>query len=683
MTSAVRDGPRSSARLIKKIEEKIDEGSISSHNSGKVENAQHLKVSSEKLDGSKSNQNTQSTITNAAIRTTTSRRGGRSGISHSPRAALKRSRINQNSTAASGPPQGMKEKAKRDMVPSLNSTPSSAAAAAAAVAKALCDNPNRNRYGVDSYRGFHQADDRQNVFRTRGEDNAIRITTRSTESIVRNPKTSGNSTVRVMGSHTPTHIPRPHNGRGSYDTRTKHESRSRHFSPRSNSPPSIFRERPPVGTDSPKHFNEMECSRQDMLLSLIKSGSFDLVSPGGVPRQPFSPPSSKSNDYGKAVKKEENALLSPEAPPQIQHSHHDAMKSEHLFFNPRTPKTPKTPMRHTEGLQGTPSFSLFDKSFDSFGDGGYLRSPNVGGTVMIDQALPATFSLVPSYDECSPRKRSSLMASPNPNIRFTFSPKQRQDGDDFPGGSPGISLDTVEAIDAPLMPRTPTKSPAVDPLLSSNVMLLEPSKTIRKIPAPRQPTKLSQPKRPSAIPIKKRPASLPVNANLGHRMTPPFRSPPSEINHQMRAEPPAIHHKKSEKSPSNSHPALRHRPRPPNHLPLRPGSVHSFGNYGRSHSQYYGGRSAGVYVPDKRDTSLASLDADKIYKTLSHHKHAFEKCSHLLPGFERTMLTSCDEATVPVKVESSTAVSVSPERVECEKESKSKNEMVSFLFFQS
>ena len=70
-----------------------------------------------------------------------------------------------------------------------------------------------------------------------------------------------------------------------------------------------------------------------MLLSL-KSGSFDLVSPGGVPRQPFSLPSSKSNDYSKAMKKEDNALLSPEAHPQIQYSHHDAMKSEHLILNP-------------------------------------------------------------------------------------------------------------------------------------------------------------------------------------------------------------------------------------------------------------------------------------------------------------------------------------------------------------
>lgn len=699
MTSAVRGASRSSARLVKKQEAKNRNTETLSHNTRISETSLPLlKVSPDSSVGSHStskcsagsNGNSQSlhvgSTCTSAIRTTTSRRGGRSGLSHSPRAALKQSQ--SKNLSASAPLQVLsgksKEKTKREMSPAVASTPSSAAAAAAAAAKALCDNPNRKRYGVDPYRGIH-VDDRQNVFRARRDDGMGRITTRSTKNGIRKPNTSfGNSTLRVMGSHTPTHIPRHHDGCGSYE-RPRHEPRPSHFPPRGNTPSSVFRERLSNGPDPARNFDEMGSSPSELLLSL-KSGSksFDLDSPGAIQNGTTSS-AFKTRDDGKIGKKHGNSPLSPEAPPRIQHSHHEAIKSDAFFFNPRTPKTPKTPnanfIKNTEGLHGTPSFSLFDKSFDSFGDSGYLRSPNVGSAALMEQALPSAFSLAPSYDD-SPRKRT--LSSPNPNFRFSFSPHKpkSQDLDAFPGDSPAISLDNVivDAMDAPLMPRAP-KSPATNSLLNPNVMVLEPSKTVRNtIPAPMISHESPQ-QRSSTVPLKKR--FSPAPAYYGHRMAAHFRSPHADTDRRIRGAPPVLRQIKTE-TPSKVHPAMRHQSHPPSDhsIPIRPVSVHSHVSHGQGRpSPYYvGGRPAGVYIPEKKDTSLANFDADKMNKRLANHRHAFQRCSHLLPGFKKALSELSESDIVPIKVES-TAVSVSPERVDGEKETSDNTKVSSNIQF--
>lgn len=101
--------------------------------------------------------------------------------------------------------------------------------------------------------------------------------------------------------------------------------------------------------------------------------------------------------------------LSPAEPPQIQLAHH-----QQIFDIPCTP-TPKTPnIKHTPigppGIEGTPSFSLFSKSFDSFAGADDL----MGGR---------SFHMVASTDEQDPKKQnvaSFLIASPfSPTVNMS------------------------------------------------------------------------------------------------------------------------------------------------------------------------------------------------------------------------------------------------------------------------
>jgi hypothetical protein len=694
-SSIITVAPRSSARLVQKqLEDRKRNTRVVSHNSETDESLQplvkltpDLSIDTQSTSSTSSKENCRflKVGSQSAVRTTTSRRGGRlgPGSHHSPRAAALKHSQSQRKKPYSGSGSGSGQ--KREMPPSVTNTPSSAAAAAAAAAKALCDNSNRNRYGAEPYRNYH-SEDRQNVFRMRRDDGSgvglgrITTTTRPAKHGIRKPKTSfAKSTMRVMGSHTPTHIPRHHDGRGGYE-RPRHEPRPIHFSPSGNNPLSVFRDRPMEGPSSepPKNFEETGCTSQQMLLSM-KSGSksFDLDSP----RRQLNPTAPKSRENTKEWRRHDGqSPLSPEAPPQIQHSHHEAIKSDALFFNPRTPKTPKTPngnFKNTDGLQGTPSFSLFDKSFDSFGDSGYLRSPNVDSATLIDQSLPAAFSLAHSYDE-SPRKKS--LTSPNPHF-FSFSPhKQKsQDLDEFPGGSPTMSLDNVilDSQDAPLMPSASApKSPAVDPLLSSNVMVLEPSKTVRDIPAPTPISHQSPVKRSKVVPIKKRPTPTP--AHYRHPVGHPFRSPHADADRRPRGVPPSIPRQIKSDSPKGQS-VHRNPSYIPSHHSIRPTAPHSMGSYGGGHPSpfYRGSRSPNVYVPEKKDTSLAHIDAHQLNSRLSSHRHAFQRCSYLLPGFKKALTDVSDSSGTVTKPEDSSPPSVSPERVESGKE-QVENEKVSF-----
>jgi len=614
------------------------------------------------------------------VRTTTSRRGGRLG----------RSVVKRNQSQPAPETNSFEDKTtKKEMVESGPViAPSTAAAAAAAAAKALCDNPNRSMYSNgDLFRGYH--DDRQNVFRRQPIQNTdVRITTRSKNGIQK-PKAPFGSTVRVMGSPTATHIPRLVHGAGSGGTGTGTYERQRsdltgsfHSPAKSNTPASVFRDRrPSPGPEAARPFDDIEASPQELLLSL-KSGSrsFDMQSPRmQSPRatQASSSFSRNRDETQDGQYPQATGPLSPEAPPRIQHSHHQAMKADSFFFDPRTPKTPKTPMtpnvnfnRNSEGLglHGTPSFSLFNQSFDSFGDAGYLRSPNVGAP-MIDPGLHRSFSLAASVDgeEASPRKKS-LMASPG-SLSFL-----KQKHDDFADDSPGgISLDNVinDAINAPLMPRTPSQN-ETDTLIGNNVMILESSNTVRRIPTPTFSNK--SPMNPNPMRKARRgPAIQQSPVRLEHRPAHPYRAAlhngplVGPDPRMMRGAPPPL---RQIQSPPRVHPVVRHPMScPPVHSAPRSAPVPSHPSYRRNLPPqiYRGGRPNATYRPEKKDTSLVGLDAAKIHQRLVTHKQAFERCSYMLPGFKAQVENSTCAEPAAVKSES-TAVTISPDRADVTKD---------------
>ena len=580
-----------------------------------------------------------------SLRTTTSRRGGKGGIGSTLTAraasALKRSQQTQHNTSLRKKEVHVKVEMAKPSQVMLNTQPSTAAAAAAAAAKALCDNSSRARYGEDMFRN-HQEDSRS--FRARRDESVFRITTRSKNGIQKPKLPPGSSTVRVMGSATPTHIARqgeayPEHHNLEFDT-------GRYESPGRTNALSVFRKSP----TSAEIEHGMENSPQQLLMCL-KSGSksFDLMKSPAA----FSP-SRNRNDYKEESRCLPQSLLSPEAPPQIQHSHLSGMgmKSE-IFFDPRTPKTPRTPKAPMvdfgrTDFQMTPSFSLFNQSFDSFGETGYLRSPTDCEGALIDRALPGTFSL-----EETPHKKS-LMASPHLR-EFAFSPhKRKSDSLDHFAESPGISLDNciVEAIeDAVLLPRG--QQSESDPLMNSNVMVLDPNKTVRNIPTPtfcnRSPLKQNS----GAVPLKKR---LSPAVSLERR--PQFhvamhRGPAAPDCRMMHGPPPVPRHPgvQSATVPRESHARPLQVPSHIFRLPQAPPHV------------YRSGRALDIYRPAKRSTTLSGLNVEELNARLVFHKEAFDRCTFLLPGFRRALQESFGKPTLLPKIkESPVSATVSPER---------------------
>jgi len=596
----------------------------------------------------------------ASLRTTTSRRGGKGGpgstLTVRAASALKRSQREQNSSElreGGGIKSIQETMSESSQVVVVNTQPSTAAAAAAAAAQALCENPGEGRFTADLFRGYHE--ERQNVFLARRDVSVFKITTRSKNGIHKPRMPIGSSTVRVMGSATPTHISRHCQA---YPDNHKMELEACEYtSPARSNKISVFR-KPPYAEPG----NELENSPQQILVSLKSGGSrsFDLMKSPSV-----SSPSRNRCEHKDDDRFLPQSLLSPEAPPQIQHSHLAGVKSETFFFDPRVPKTPKTPKspnvdyERTEALQGTPSFSLFNQSFDSFGDSGYLRSP-VGGGALIDQALPGTFSL----EESSPQKRS-LMASPRLH-GFAFSPHERKSDhlDPFASESPGISLDKciVEAMEnAPFMPRA--NRPSSDPLMSSNVMVLEPNQTLRRVPSPTDSNRSPPDNKPSPVLMKRRLSPVP----LEHRSAGPFHhathhhphGPPLPDHRMMRGPPPVPRRasvQTTKKPPLASKNASRE-----SHSGLAPvASRHIFRRPQPPPHMYRSGRNADIYRPAKRSTTLSGLNVDDIHERLMCHKDAFNRCSFLLPGFRKALQGSVDRSTLMSgKVESPISATVS------------------------
>lgn len=104
-----------------------------------------------------------------------------------------------------------------------------------------------------------------------------------------------------------------------------------------------------------------------------------------------------STSFEEKQPKVSNNPLSPEEPPQIQHSHNQGNGDSNLFFEPqRSPKSGAAnngPPQPTSSIDMAPSFSLFNQSFDSIGDTAQFF--NVGGP--LDSALQSTsFGAVPT-----------------------------------------------------------------------------------------------------------------------------------------------------------------------------------------------------------------------------------------------------------------------------------------------
>jgi len=661
-------GTRSSSRLTKRKKQSIHNNEKSDTSHLNREDSSSASVSENKskplsslVESEVPLPSTNSTSA-ASLRTTTSRRGGKSGLGATltvrAASALKRSQTQQiSSELGEGKEANTSQETMSESSQVIaNSQPSSAAAAAAAAAQALCDNPGKGRFAAGQFRGYQE--DRQNVFRARRDESVLNITTRS-KSAMNKPKIPiGSSTVRIMGSATPTHISRHCEAYPEYHK--KELDASKYTSPARSNKMSVFRNPP---TDA-QPVNGLESSPQQILLSLKSGGSrsFDMM----------RSPTASTPDRNHFEHKDDDrflpqSLLSPEAPPQIQHSHLAGAKSETFFFDPRMPKTPKTPnvdYGRTEALQGTPSFSLFNQSFDSFGDSGYLRSPVGGEGALIDQALPGTFSL---EESSSPHKRS-LMASPRLH-GFTFSPHERKSDnlDHFASESPGVLLDKciVEAMeDAPFMP-TANKISS-DPLLSSNAMMLEPNKTLRNVPPSAVPTSSTSDKKPSGVPVNRRMIPLP----LERRLAGPFHHPmhdyphgPPPPDHRMMHGPPPVPRRASVQ-PMNKPPLAPNNVSMESHArPVPVPSRHVFRRPQPPPHMHRSGRHTDMYRPAKRSTTLSGLNVDDIHERLVCHKDSFNRCTFLLPGFRRAMQESVGKSThVSVKVDSPISSTVSPDR---------------------
>uniref|UniRef100_A0A7S3PZU6 Uncharacterized protein n=1 Tax=Chaetoceros debilis TaxID=122233 RepID=A0A7S3PZU6_9STRA len=651
-------------------------------------------------------------------------------IGESPRASSKKSEDQRKSSAGSEPIQILQDHIKntsnKNKVPcetsssSSMTTPSTAAANAAAAAmgyynnhaedeafRAACHHArdarncgevyDPNKRATEKHR-LREYDDgnrektsnlQQNVFRRQRKEsvpvpamssNSVTIEekqmTTSIKNGIRRPNSPFGSTVRVMGSATAFHISRSKNcsEKFSYPMRTnifKRPSNIQSSNAQSQTPSSVFQEQTmqPSAND-----NIEEPSARDLLLSL-KSGSksFELKSPSCSPasslksshveRQNFEVSIAPVDDNGKRA----TVPLSPEAPPRIQHAHHQRSKSESLFFDPKTPKTPLRMdfPKSGQNLVGTPSFSLFDQtSFDSFGDADhYLRSPHGA-----DPSLHGTFSLNASGDESSPRK-SSLVSSPGHISRLSFSPGLRNPKSDIRDvivdSSPPIVLDNVvinkvidEVSNVPLLPKA--DSPPRRHLVNKNTMILKPSNKVRnKIPTPEYSKQQGSLKNISRVELEHERQDISTSQSRG--FAPAFRHP------IHRRAPTTTSMRRAYPAGQNNHSPVYHN----NVEPPQGRRINRQGPMCGSRSGPGPSKDTRNTMPpnvfssspptpkaskyEKKPTSLVDVDAHTICARLLDHKNAFMKCQFLLPGF-RDALASAeaiarDELRKPIEIE--------------------------------
>jgi len=275
-------------------------------------------------------------------------------------------------------------------------------------------------------------------------------------------------TSRVMGSPTPIHVPRaspvvatelrprnyPNKAQSQHEVGGTDDQGS-HSSERS----SVFRRRACSddesrsvgGDDSDSHNREDTTSPHRLLLSLRSpTRSFDERKKSSIK---IDREVKLDNDGGNEETEKDQSLdditqenplldrtivLSPQEPPQIQQLHNQRMVSNSLFF-PQTPKTPRTPSNNHDGgdknnstsIEASPSFNLFDRSFDSpfINAETFMQSPvgSTSGAVtgtshkLIKELMLHRQSFSPN---CSPGQRSILTPKlpPRPSLSMTDSP---------------------------------------------------------------------------------------------------------------------------------------------------------------------------------------------------------------------------------------------------------------------
>lgn len=411
-----------------------------------------------------------------------------------------------------------------------------------------------------------------------------RITTRSNNKIKR-PDIGSGGTSLVMGTATPMHVPRA-----------------------SPDPKLLPKQKPSTESMSPSselRFDDLIAppgSPQRLLLDL-KSGSrsFEVRSP--LP------------DDDLALKSNHKPPLSPQEPPQIQHSHVD---SNSFFFepqkSPRTPKTPKTPkspgqfLKNTAPFLGTPSFNNFfnNSDFDSFDDNENfnLPTPNPNSNSLLNEEndlRSPIFSFVRGIDGSSPRKtfsNSPLFEA----FDSTFSPRQHTK-DQFNVGK----ITDIMMEGAPSMPQVSAReSKESEKDVKSEVP------EFKSTPSQRPPKKriLEQEKRSPMRPLE---VKLEIDSDPTITRMLIELSPNHEKNDEKIA--PKIHHetmplyRPPPKSLQNSH---------------RPQPYH--------HTKYLVHKAPKMIVP-----SLAGMKSSFFYKRLTSHKEAFSSFTFLLPGLKNAL----------------------------------------------
>ena len=401
--------------------------------------------------------------------------------------------------------------------------------------------------------GNTEKDDHQNVFRRqidtpqKSQNEMSMLDNRTKKSDVIETRSSNRvKKPCIMGSATPLHVPRAN---PDITLLPKQKPSSQNIS--SSEPPPYEDDLAPPG------------SPQRLLLDL-KSGSKSFELEG--PTHP----------------------LSPQEPPQIQHSHQQ-INPDSFFFepqkSPRTPKTPKSPgfsIRHSNTMLGTPSFNLFHHDFDAFdeNDNFHLPTPNPNSNCLLDSDLRSpVLSPVQGIDGCSPRKEL-LMNSPFlEGFDSAFSPKQ---GSKLKFNETDIKEVTIEG--APPMPQV--------------------SSGERSKGADRMKTTVLEFKSASHRPPKKR--------IFEQEKTSPNRMMKSEsvIENDVR-----IHREKKQEKSSRQ---------------ISNGRMNSYRSQMPQsyHPKYLLQKMSNTRVP-----TLAGMKAPHLYQRLSCHSDAFSNFTFLLPGF--------------------------------------------------
>ncbi len=425
-----------------------------------------------------------------------------------------------------------------------------------------------------------------------------RFTTR-TKTKVNKPTTMG-ATTHVMGSTTPMQGCKPiqssdSNKKGDQQ-KPQHQSHQ-HIS--KVEPSSTFANDSVAPPGSP----------QRILMDMkIGSKSFDLKSP--------LPTLSHSGSMKPCLP------LSPQEPPEIQHSHQQINSNSFLFEpqkTPRTPKTPKSPKNN--GIFGSPTFNLFNQDyFNSFDDNETLNlpTPNQNSKLsLLDNDMndirSPSLSMVRSIDDGSPRKHALMMNSPYlDGLDSTFSPRMSRKSQ-----SNGKTVKESFMDGAPPMPQ----------------VIVTDSKDDEENRKPALEFKRES----NHHPLKKR--ILEKEKRTPARFVGPRKTPMDDQKLKKTYEKSSSHYPPQRRKPHlntpDHHPTYRHQMRyhrTPMGVPPPPTSGHAMHQFHHKYPLPMPKMRCHTPIP-----SLAGMKAAHFYQVLRSHKDAFGRFSFLLPGLKALM----------------------------------------------